>query len=68
MRQRHPKKEGEEALRAIEAMGWSVTRGRRYFQLRCSCGKGHLTHFHLSPSNPNHFQEKVRYCRRVCQT
>jgi hypothetical protein len=67
MRAKHPKKEGEEALRSIEGMGWSISRRKNYYQLRCSCGKGHLTYLHLSPSNPNYFQEKVRYCRRVCK-
>ncbi len=67
MRERHPKKEGERALIEIEAMGWTVARKGKYFRLRCGCPGMHQTYVHLSPSNPNYFREKIRYCRRICE-
>lgn len=67
-RPKHPKKEGEEALGTVEAMGWDAVFTGKYYRLRCRCGGLHQTYLHISPSNPNHFKEKVGYCRRVCDT
>lgn len=68
-RPKHPKKEGEEALREVEAHDWRADKrktGKGYFRLRCPCGD-HITRLHLSPSNPNHYKERLEWCRnREC--
>jgi hypothetical protein len=49
--------------------GWTVhhENAKGYLQMRCGCGR-HLVWLHKTPSNPNHFREKVAYMIRVCST
>lgn len=64
-RPRHPKKDGEALLTEMEAAGWQIKKGKKYFQARCPCG-AHMATIHVSPSNPNHFKERRRYLARIC--
>lgn len=63
---KHPKKEGEELLEVFDAHGWRITRGKGYYMCWCplSCGNHHKT-VHLSPSNPNHFNEVQRFVQKM---
>ncbi|RFS86993.1 hypothetical protein D0T12_01675 [Actinomadura spongiicola] len=62
---KHAKKEGEDALQQISAMGWRVEDPPTYYTVKCPCGV-HQRQIHLSPSNPNYFRQAVRWCRSVC--
>lgn len=62
---KHPKKEGEDALEEIAAMGWRVEDPPTYYTVKCPCG-AHQRQIHLSPSNPNYWNEAVRWAKRVC--
>lgn len=53
VRPRHPNKELEALLQEGEDLGWTVTKGRRYFKMKCPCGV-HMKTVHLSPSDPNY--------------
>lgn len=57
-RPRHQKPEGEELLRNAEAHGCVVTKGRKYFMVKCGCGDDRTT-VHLTPHR-NHFKSKLR--------
>lgn len=59
----HPKPDLERILKEIEAGGWRVDRPGKYFRCRCSCGS-HMTHVHLTPSNPRHGSERLKFCQR----
>lgn len=61
--QKHPKKELEAVLGEYHEAGWSITKGKKYYKLRCPCG-GHLRSIHLSPSNPRYAQESLQYLYR----
>jgi len=62
---RHPVKETEALLdEADKVHGWDVSKGRKYFRLRCPCGK-HQTWVHLTPSNPNYVRERRGYLRNT---
>lgn len=63
---RHPKKEGEEALQKIAALGWRIENPPRYYTIKCPCGD-HQKRVHLTPSNPRHYDEAVRYAKRTCR-
>lgn len=62
---KHPKKEGEEALRKIAVLGWRVEDPPRYYTVKCPCGS-HQRQIHLTPSNPNYFRQAVSWCRSIC--
>lgn len=52
-RPRHQVKELEAVLRQAERRGWRIDKGKKYFGMRCPCGK-HQRRVHLTPSNPNY--------------
>lgn len=57
------KKEIEEFLRRLEAQGWTVTRGKKYYMARCPCGD-HQKTVHLSPSNPYYLKNTIKLVAR----
>lgn len=60
---KHPKPDGQKALEAFDTLGWRIEDPPKYYSVKCPCGD-HMTHVHLSPSNPKHFQERLRYGKR----
>lgn len=66
---RHPDKDLEEVLGAFHEAGWRIENpGRRYYRVKCACGN-HQRSIHISPSNPNHGREALRWMRRQsCMT
>jgi hypothetical protein len=52
-RPKHKVKELEAVLRDAEHRGWRVDKGKKYYGMRCPCGK-HQRRVHLTPSNPNY--------------
>ena len=63
-RPKHPRKELEAILVVIEDEGgWRVDKPGKYFRCRCPCGQ-HSKYVHLTPSNPRHGDEALRYCKR----
>jgi len=54
-------------LKFAEALGWRVVEpnGKGYTKLLCPCGK-HKKWLHKTPSNPNYFNETVRWIERTC--
>lgn len=61
--QKHPKKEGEDALAEFDELGWQIVDPPKYYTVKCPCGE-HMTHLHISPSNPNHWKERLRWAKR----
>jgi hypothetical protein len=63
------RKERRWAIDQVAEHGWTVhhENAKGYLQMRCGCGR-HLVWLHKTPSNPNHFREKVAYMIRVCST
>jgi hypothetical protein len=55
------------AVREVAPHGWTVAREtkRGYLIMRCSCGL-HQETLHKSPSNPNHFRQKVARMVSLC--
>jgi hypothetical protein len=53
-RPRHPVKELEAVLREAEDKSWRVTKGKKYFKMKCPCAGKHMRTVHLSPSDPNY--------------
>jgi hypothetical protein len=47
-RPKHPDPDLETLLRTLEASGWRVTKGRRYFVVWCPCPKLHKSTVHLT--------------------
>lgn len=68
MRNGEAGKAREATVRAAEAIGWWVARvtDRGYLVMRCSCGE-HQETLHKTPSNPNHFDQKLARMTRTCQ-
>lgn len=62
---KHPRKEGEEALRQIAELGWRIENPPTYYTIKCPCGN-HQRQVHLTPANPNYWNQTVRFVRRVC--
>lgn len=60
--------ERDAAVEQATAHGWTVAREtkRGYLILRCSCGK-HQETLHKTPSNPNHFRNKVARMARMAR-
>jgi len=61
-RRRHPKKDVEQAVRAAEAAGWSVTeihRGHRWGLLTCPAGLDTVTLF-STPRDPATLGKRIR--------
>lgn len=66
-RPRHQKKELELLLKRAEQLGWKVDRPKKYFRLRCGCGK-HMKWIHLTPSNPNYAKDVLSWLEATCNT
>ena len=62
-RPRHPRKELERVLRDAEAHGWQVTKSRKYFAMRCSCGQ-HKKWVHLTPADPRYERNLSKWLER----
>lgn len=63
-RPRHSIKELEGVLTEAEGKGWDVTKGRKYYRMRCPCGN-HQKTVHLSPSDPNYKRNLVGWLKRT---
>lgn len=59
----HPDKDLQKVLVIFAANGWTISRGSKYYMLKCPCGL-HKTSLHLTPSNPYHGNEKLNFMRR----
>ena len=59
--------EREAAVEEVAEHGWRVAKesASGYYAMYCYCGK-HLTNLHKTPSNPDHFKERVRHMIRLC--
>jgi hypothetical protein len=64
-RPRHPVKELEWVLRTAELRGWRVTRGKKYFKMKCSCPRMCIKTVHLSPSDPKYAVNLIGYLTRT---
>lgn len=63
-RPRHPEKDLEATLREAERKGWKVTKGKKYYRMRCACGI-HQRTVHVSPSDPNYRRSLVGWLNRT---
>jgi hypothetical protein len=63
-RPRHPIKELEAVLAAVEAQGWLVIKGK-YFKMRCPCADKHAKTVHLTPSDPMYLKNLVNRLHRT---
>ncbi len=59
--------EREAAVEEVAEHGWRVAKksASGYYAMYCYCGDHH-TNLHKTPSNPDHFKERVRYMIRLC--
>jgi hypothetical protein len=59
--------EREAAVKEVAEHGWRKVKesASGYYVMHCYCGK-HYTNLHKTPSNPDHFKERVRYMIRLC--
>ncbi|MFV2196517.1 hypothetical protein [Nocardiopsis sp. LOL_012] len=60
---KHPKKDGQDALEEFHRLGWRIGDPPKYYQVKCPCG-WHMTHVHISPSNPNHYRQRLQWAKR----
>lgn len=65
-RPRHPNKEGERVIRELEGQGWTF-RYNKHFVGYCPCERQHLYTISTTPSDPNHFKNKLRRALKLCQ-
>lgn len=54
-------------MEEVAEHGWRVAKesASGYYAMYCYCGQHH-TNLHKTPSNPDHFKERVRYMIRLC--
>lgn len=57
-RPRHPKPELEALIRQAEALGWRVTREKKYYKALCPCPGKCMETIHITPSDPNYVRNK----------
>lgn len=62
-RPRHQRKEGEAVLQDAEDHECRVTKGKKYFKIKCACG-AHMTTLHLTPRSDGHFTAKHAKMRK----
>lgn len=62
---KHPRPEGRSLFGDAEKQGWVITWEGKYPKMKCPCPKRHLTTVHLTPSNPNYWNEKRRRLSRI---
>lgn len=58
----------KDVFAAAATCGWKIATkegGNGYLHAKCGCGK-HQFWLHKTPSNPNHYREKVQYIHRKC--
>jgi hypothetical protein len=53
-RPKHPDKDLEPVLKEAESQNWIVTKGKKYFKMKCPCPDKHSKTVHLSPSDPKY--------------
>lgn len=65
-RQRHPRKELEALLSALEAHGWRVERSKGYFRIYCWCrSTTHMRSVALTPSGSRYEANLRAWLRRT---
>ncbi|GAA2204929.1 hypothetical protein GCM10009850_006170 [Nonomuraea monospora] len=64
VRPRHPIKELEEVLAAAERKGWSVSKGKKYYSMKCPCGS-HMKTVKCTPSGNNYRRNLLAQLGRV---
>ena len=59
--------EREAAVKEVAEHGWRFVKenANGYYVMHCYCGK-HYTNLHKTPSNPDHFKQRVGYMIRLC--
>jgi hypothetical protein len=59
--------EREAAVKEVAKHGWRFVKenANGYYVMHCYCGQ-HYTNLHKTPSNLDHFKERVRYMIRLC--
>ncbi|WP_211261535.1 hypothetical protein [Pseudonocardia acaciae] len=62
-RPKHPDKDIERLLCALESAGWDVEKGRKYFKALCPCGT-HQKWVHLTPSSSSYLKNLTGWLRR----
>lgn len=63
-RPKHPKKELEEVLSALESQGWFVYKDKKYYKAKCGCGQ-HMKTIHISPSTSSYKRNLEGQLRRT---
>jgi len=64
LRPKHTDKDLEAVLAEGEDLSWLVTKGKKYFKMKCPCGK-HIKSVHLSPSDPNYRRNLTGWLKRT---
>lgn len=62
-RPKHPAKELEQVLGEAERQGWTVTKGKKYYMMRCGCGS-HQKTVRLTPSDPSYRRNLLGWLKR----
>ena len=63
-RSRHPDKDLEKLLAEAKRKGWQVKKGKKYYTMRCSCGR-HQKTVRLTPSGPNYERNLRHWLKRT---
>lgn len=60
--------ERDKALRILELEGWTICKpnAKGYIKVLCPCPGKHMAWFHATPSNPNHYSQKLGYLLSKC--
>jgi hypothetical protein len=65
-RPKHPDKDLEALIRSLEEQGWTVTKGKRYYKARCSCGDAHSKTIHVTPQENYNNKIRTRLRNHTC--
>jgi hypothetical protein len=59
---KHQHKDGEALLKEFDSQGWTISRNKGYYMVRCpeSCGQ-HSKTVRLTPSGPDYFKRCKRF-------
>lgn len=60
---RHQRPDLEAVLEEFDKAGWRILDPPTYYKVLCPCGS-HYRWIHLTPSNPWHGKQAVRWLRR----
>lgn len=63
-RPRHPNKDLERLLKDCEQRGWTVAKGKKYYEARCPCGL-HRRTVKVTPSDPNYERNARGWLKRT---